>query len=45
MPLHGFEASGVEALGVDPVGGRLLVETGDTRYEFRRPGREGRRRK
>ena len=37
MPLHGFEASGVEAIGVDPESSELLVETADTRYVFRRP--------
>ncbi|WP_380676795.1 hypothetical protein [Salinigranum sp. GCM10025319] len=37
MPLHGFEASGVEAVGVDSEAGELLVETADARYVFRRP--------
>jgi hypothetical protein len=37
MPLHGFATSGVEAVGVDDEAGELLVETGETRYVFRRP--------
>lgn len=37
MPLHGFETSGVETLGIDVDSGELLVETGETRYVFRRP--------
>ena len=37
MPLHGFATSGVEIIGVDTAGERLLVETGETRYVFRHP--------
>jgi hypothetical protein len=37
MPLHGFATSGVEAVGVDATGGRLLVEAGETQYVFRHP--------
>ena len=37
MPLHGFETSGVERLGIDVDSGELLVETGETRYVFRQP--------
>jgi hypothetical protein len=37
MPLHGFTASGVEAVGVDAASGELLVETAESRYVFRRP--------
>ncbi|WP_318569631.1 hypothetical protein [Salinigranum marinum] len=37
MPLHGFEAADVEAIGVDPAAGKLLVETAAARYVFRHP--------
>lgn len=37
MPLHGFTASDVEAIGVDADAGELLVETAESRYVFRRP--------
>lgn len=37
MPLHGFGTSGVETVGVDTAGERLLVETDETRYVFRHP--------
>jgi hypothetical protein len=35
MPLHGFEAAEVEAIGIADA--ELLVETADARYVFRRP--------
>jgi hypothetical protein len=37
MPLHGFEATDVEAIGIDTDDAELLVETADTRYVFRHP--------
>lgn len=39
MPLHGFEATGVEAVFVDAEGGRIQISDDDrgVAYEFRRP--------
>jgi hypothetical protein len=37
MPLHGFAASGVDAVGIDADRAELLVEAGDVRYVFRHP--------
>lgn len=37
MPLHGFTAAGVTAVGVDVDERELLVETDGTRYVFRHP--------
>jgi hypothetical protein len=38
MPLHAFDADGVEALAFDHDDGAVRVTAGDVRYEFRRPG-------
>jgi len=37
MPLHGFEAADVEAIGIDTADAELLVQTADARYVFRHP--------